>query len=418
MMQKIGSIIEILSSEKKYEILKFLGSGAQGEVYRVKEFPSTRILVLKDLKRTKEFGDLCKRSEILSDFYLSKKDRRLIAPFSIIFNNGDYGHLSELAAGQQLSAVLENEKISLPKSLEILTELAGALNTIHKLNIAHGDIQNQNIFVAKQSDKPFVQIIDWDNFSYPSAPPASCYGHLSYMSPEQRRAARKKELIQPTMSSDVYAFAVIAHELLLRRHPAQRFELNPDSFNNALCKGWPEDPLYYCDFSKEVGGYPISILGVKLIGLLRYSLSSDPEKRPGIDTWYRVLHDSMTRLITCQHCSGPQIYDGTLSSCTYCHKPYPVFVLDFGSRSLLIDDNRTLILGRDELGGSAFVSKRHASISKQGFQLELISYGKNGTSLKHSFTWEKLTTGKPVVLHPKDKVRFADVIATVRIKKS
>lgn len=111
-------------------------------------------------------------------------------------------------------------KLDAATTRRLLSQIAGALETAHARNIWHLDLKPENILIDHpETAMPRAVVIDFGiaqlrkevlseaGSSFPAGSP-------SYMAPEQFAG-------KPTQQSDVYALAVIAHEMLTGQRPGK-----------------------------------------------------------------------------------------------------------------------------------------------------------------------------------------------------
>jgi serine/threonine protein kinase len=111
-------------------------------------------------------------------------------------------------------------KLDAATTRRLLAQIAGALETAHARNIWHLDLKPENILIDHpDTAMPRAVVIDFgiaqlrkevlgeSGSSFPAGSP-------SYMAPEQFTG-------KPTQQSDVFALAVIAHEMLTGQRPAK-----------------------------------------------------------------------------------------------------------------------------------------------------------------------------------------------------
>jgi serine/threonine-protein kinase len=129
--------------------------------------------------------------------------------------DGRHYHVMERLRGESLHARMVNRgPMSLEEALPILRAMAGALDVVHDAGIVHRDVKPENVFLHDEAGREIVKLIDFGLAKLVATPAAGptqtgvILGTPAYMSPEQCRA-------QPVeRQSDIYAFGVIAYEIL------------------------------------------------------------------------------------------------------------------------------------------------------------------------------------------------------------
>jgi TolB-like protein/Flp pilus assembly protein TadD len=123
--------------------------------------------------------------------------------------------------GESLRAAMNNRSLSREQSLDILRDVARALRYAHEEGIVHRDIKPENILLSSGS----AVVVDFGiakalSASRTEAPGGTLtlvgtsIGTPAYMSPEQAAA-------DPNIDhrADIYAWGVVAYELLAGKHP-------------------------------------------------------------------------------------------------------------------------------------------------------------------------------------------------------
>ena len=80
------------------------------------------------------------------------------------------GILEEFVSEKPLSQWLEINHTSQIKKLEVLTKIVLEVQKLHKLGLAHNDLNPDNIFIAEQNNKLTVRLIDFGNSEQKNQP--------------------------------------------------------------------------------------------------------------------------------------------------------------------------------------------------------------------------------------------------------
>jgi TolB-like protein/tetratricopeptide (TPR) repeat protein len=192
-----------------------------------------------------------------------------------LLSAGEAGGLSyytmPLVDGKSLRArIASGVPIALTEAISILKDVARALAYAHTAGIVHRDIKPDNILLsggtAVVSDFGIAKAMDVARAvvsgDYTITSPGSSLGTPGYMAPEQVAGD------QVDHRADIYAWGVVAWELVANRHPfAER-----TSRQSMLAAHLTEPPPPIQDHAKAV---PPAVAA-----LIMSSLSKDPNRRP------------------------------------------------------------------------------------------------------------------------------------------
>lgn len=243
----------------QYEPVDFLGKGAMGEVYLMRQVKLNRLVAVKVVKKEAVSGEVTARLIKEAQTLASLNHSNILAIYDVGQDGETPYMVSEYVEGEPLNERLKREPpLSLQQSLRIVINVLDGLRAAHKQSIIHRDLKPSNIFLAANG-KP--KIGDFGLAKSQNAPSGTAVGRLlgtpAYMSPEQCRG----RTVSP--QSDIYAMGVMLYELTtgerpftgpalldyLRQHtidPAPRARaLNPDippALDSAIAKAMEKDP--------------------------------------------------------------------------------------------------------------------------------------------------------------------------------
>jgi serine/threonine protein kinase/tetratricopeptide (TPR) repeat protein len=205
-----------------YKILKLIGRGGMGSVYRAKVVVSCQVpigqeVALKLLRETdeQERKRFARESTYLQDLYHPGIVR--------VLDNGEYDGqpylVMQLVEGHHADDLLISGK---PVDQNYLADLAiqalDALHVAHLHGILHRDIKPGNIMISEGGQ---VKLVDFGLAQYMNAAEShltatgAVVGTPAYMSPEQ--ASGQREVI--SRRSDVYSMGACLYELLTGKQP-------------------------------------------------------------------------------------------------------------------------------------------------------------------------------------------------------
>ncbi|MHC5038575.1 MAG: protein kinase domain-containing protein, partial [Planctomycetota bacterium] len=223
----------------RYAILRRLGSGGMGVVYKVYDHKMERLVAVKRLNPQRE-----KRGGILRFFTEAKAIARLNHPnivsiFDIVEDRRGFFIVMELVRGLSVRMWVKRHG-PLPKSLgvQILRQVAEALCYAHRQNIIHRDVKPGNILIGKGY---VPKIVDFGvaviGDTGPSkANPRRIAGTRGYIAPEARWSQGK---VDPR--ADVYSFGMTVLEAFAGIKPWMVREY-PDFIADFILQATRENP--------------------------------------------------------------------------------------------------------------------------------------------------------------------------------
>ena len=204
-----------------YEIVKLLGSGGMGEVYRARDTRLARDVAIKVLPAFYSSDpDRLRRFEQEARAAAALNHSNILAVFQMGTYDGAPYLVSELLEGSTLREHLVRGPMPFRKAIDIGAQVARGLAAAHEKGIVHRDLKPENLFVTKDGrvkilDFGLAKLIQPSSSSSHSALMASTeteagtvMGTVGYMAPEQVRGRTIDH------RADVFAFGAILHEML------------------------------------------------------------------------------------------------------------------------------------------------------------------------------------------------------------
>ncbi|MCL5029983.1 MAG: protein kinase [Bacteroidetes bacterium] len=199
-----------------YKILKKLGEGGNGVVYKAEDLRLNRIVALKFLHHTISYDEDSKRRFINEAQSASAIDHPNICTIHEIGSaDNDQMYISmSYYEGETLKEKIKKGSLSREKILDITLQICAGLNKAHKNGVIHRDIKPANIFITNEG---IVKILDFGlakaiGKSHLTLE-GSTLGTVAYMSPEQ---ARGEDSDQRT---DIWSLGVVIYEMLTGAPP-------------------------------------------------------------------------------------------------------------------------------------------------------------------------------------------------------
>ena len=213
---KPGDIFE------KYTVEKLLGRGGMGAVYLVRHNILDSLFALKVL-----FPEVASKNRQFVDRFIREaklackiKHPNLIAVHDAGKNpeNGMYYIIMDYASGGSVRDLLKRTgHISPIQAVQIIRQVASALETARKHNMVHRDIKPDNIMFtsdgsAKLADLGIAKSTDEQDTMLTME--ASVFGTPAYMSPEQAMDSSKVDC-----RADIYSLGIVFYEMLSGQRP-------------------------------------------------------------------------------------------------------------------------------------------------------------------------------------------------------
>ncbi len=203
----------------RYTIEKLLGEGAMGSVYKAHDPVIQRIVAIKTIK-TDIIEETVERKEFKRRFFNEAQICGSLHHPNIVvlYDLGEEQNTPFIAMEYLEGRTLQqhsksNKKMDIDTKVQIIMQIADALDYAHERDIIHRDIKPQNIMVT---DAHIAKIMDFGIAKIGDEHMTKTgffVGTPSYSSPEQI-AGEKVDY-----RSDIFSLGVLAHELLTGKLP-------------------------------------------------------------------------------------------------------------------------------------------------------------------------------------------------------
>ncbi len=201
-----------------YELLKEIGRGGQGVVYRARQKSLNRTVALKviGLGQWSSTPHL-KRFRHEAEAAASLEHPQIVPIYEIGERDGSCYFSMKFVEGGQLDEVISREPMSARRAAELLVKIARTVHFAHERGILHRDIKPGNILLDRHGDPHLTdfglaRLIEQESTVTNSF---DVLGTPSYMAPEQA-AGRVKEL---TAAADVYGLGAVFYQMLTGEPP-------------------------------------------------------------------------------------------------------------------------------------------------------------------------------------------------------
>jgi hypothetical protein len=197
-----------------YEILEKIGEGGMGTVYKAYHRQLARMVAIKVLRPGSQ-GTERDRDRFFAEAQLTAQlhHPNIVAVHDMGTEDGRDYLVMDFIEGEGLDVVLRCNRPAPRKALEIMREVALAVDYAHQNGVVHRDLKPGNIMLEKHTNRPLVMDFGLaKNIRQNKGLTRSgeVLGTPKYMSPEQ--AEGKVRAISPR--SDVYALGAVLYEML------------------------------------------------------------------------------------------------------------------------------------------------------------------------------------------------------------
>ncbi len=204
------------NSGQRYKMLKKVGEGGMGVVFKAEDTVLQRIVALKILN-----SSLIKDKVSLERFYTEARSTASLSHTNIVTVydvgqvNGDHFISMEFIEGENFMALIRRKKeFSIPQILFIAIKILKALDYSHRKGITHRDIKPHNIMITRQKE---IKIMDFGlaviRGDYKKGETGIITGTPYYMSPEQIQG------IKIDHRTDIYSTGATLFHLITGKVP-------------------------------------------------------------------------------------------------------------------------------------------------------------------------------------------------------
>ena len=220
---KPKSNLQIIDVDKRFEILGRTGQGSMSKVFRARDKNLGRTVCLKllDKEKTAKFEARFHTgmNRPLEGFIsTSLRHKNIVQTFEYgLTKKGEQYLVMELIEGMGLNFLIETKsKDLIRKRIDILTQIADALEHVHQQKYLHRDICPRNVMVTKEG---LVKLIDF-GLTIPYLPayckPGNRTGTPNYLAPELIKRITTDHRV------DLFALGVTAYETFTGTMPWEK----------------------------------------------------------------------------------------------------------------------------------------------------------------------------------------------------
>jgi serine/threonine protein kinase len=251
----------------EYQLLEVAGMGGMGVVYRAEQRSLARIVALKMIRpEIAQSGDY--RSRFLREARLAAAvdHPHVVSVFGVGEHAGRLFLAMQWVDGLELRTILDRQQRLDPKrAVRIGTQLAMALDAVHRAGLLHRDVKPANVLVRDIGGQDHAYLADFGIAKMPEAEgdltrTGLVIGTPGYMSPEQLQGHKADS------RSDLYALGCIVFEALTGHRPFG------DAHDQALRWAQVSSP-------PQVASALCPALGPRYDTFLSRALARDPQDR-------------------------------------------------------------------------------------------------------------------------------------------
>ena len=221
-----------------YRIDSLLGSGGSGTVYKAWHTRLQKHVVVKELNHEQSIGVRARRNE--AEALKNVKSPYLPQVYDFITENGRAYTVMEYIEGESFENILgHGGRFSHSEIIKWYSQLASALQALHKKDVCHRDIKPANIMLTSDGD---VCLIDFNSAQVKGNTVRFTTRSLGYASPEQYKLyeqiketvfGRKGSIRHDDIDwklSDIYSLGAAIYHILTGARPPEFADDEPPIF--------------------------------------------------------------------------------------------------------------------------------------------------------------------------------------------
>lgn len=199
-----------------FKLVKMLGKGRSGKVFKAKELSTNCIVALKILKKEhiyKEHAEVQIRREIEIQSALNHPN--ILQLFGFFYDETRIYLILEFASGGELYAHLKEcgGTFSEQKAARYVRSLASALQYCHAKGVIHRDLKPENLLLDENKDNLKIADFGWSVHAVSSSRRKTICGTLDFLAPELCEGQ------EYDTSIDLWALGILLYEMLYGKPP-------------------------------------------------------------------------------------------------------------------------------------------------------------------------------------------------------
>lgn len=202
-----------------YQIVRPMGTGGMGVVYRATDTKLQRTVALKFLPPLLRDNPASRERFIREACVIASIDQQNVCPvYEIEEADGFLFIAMACLDGASLEEKLQTGPIPVQRAISIALQAAHGLQAAHSRGVVHRDIKPANLMLTTtESDEPLVRILDFGIAQWTGKTVLTQeglrIGTVLYMAPEQVAGSRVDQ------RADVWSLGVVLHQMLSGRAP-------------------------------------------------------------------------------------------------------------------------------------------------------------------------------------------------------
>ena len=206
------------SGIEQFDLIQPIASGGMGVVWKALNRELGRTVAVKLIQQNKVVGNPERQLLYQQRFLVEAQAAARLAHSNIvqihsIHNTAGqlYYEMDLIEGGNLRDLIKETTPVPVPRAVELMRDIAGAIDHAHRRGVIHRDLKPENILmkdgtVPMVTDFGLAKLVDSDTALTQDD---TAMGTMSYMAPEQFRDAASV-----TISADIYSLGSMLYELL------------------------------------------------------------------------------------------------------------------------------------------------------------------------------------------------------------
>lgn len=367
---KKGDVVS--SNTQRFEVIQEIGTGGQGNVYRVKG--SDGDYALKWYNQSASTTDQYDAIQLLIE--KGSPSERFIWPIALCEGQSEnhFGYIMPLIdtsrftkMSQYFAGEVKVERFEV--LIDACIRIAHGFNELHLSGLCYRDISFGNLFVDFKTGD--ILICDNDNVAFDNlSSTEDIWGTSGFMAPEIVRGESA-----PNSQTDLYSLSVVIFRMLNIQHPLQgqrEYEIEiADVESEQILYG--TNPIFIYDpidaTNRPVKGYkdiadaywPYYPESIRALFVEAFTEGlHDPHKRIRESIWIKALSGLKGEITYCYHCEHQIFYNKTMLKqegvCPKCGKTIKILPLRMKVENQIIMLNHDSVIYKNQIDPSALMS--------------------------------------------------------------